>query len=402
MRLFSEVDVSVVRVESKIIMKKTLLYITNIPTPYRNFRFNALSDMCLENGLELRVLYMNEKEPDRAWKINTSEMKHQFTVFSKHKVKKALGMWMHFSPKLQFHLLKTDYDIAILGGLASPAHFIASLLLKSDRLNLLSVESNVASIGNHSGLASKVKQALMKRFKYFQVTGAKAAEFVRHYVGNVPQQRFVSLPNVINEPLFLNNDIAQLKGTVAEKIANAKENKKSVVFIPARLIEEKGLSPFFDALTAEDPVSILVAGDGPLRETLTDKVSKSNLDVSFLGAKSPEETAALMKASDYLCLPSKSDPSPLSVIEALACGLPILASKSIGNFDDVVDEGKNGWGFDFGNVDSTRYALTQLFNADEKQRAMMSAYAKEKFATKFHSKKVLQQYINEIKALATL
>ena len=397
-------------------MIKKLLYITNIPTPYRNFRFNALADICHKNGLSLHVLYMNESEPDRTWQINYEDMQHTYTVFSRQTVKKALGMWMHVTPGLQRFLLRTDYDIAVLGGLASPAHFLSALILsrrrflsrgrflsrKQSYVNVLSVESNIASIGNHSGIASRVKTFLMKRFRYFQVTGDKAADFIRHYVGAVPDDCLVTLPNVINEPLFLHASPVALPQIAEDAIKRAREEGKKVLLIPARLIEEKGLLPFFKALNKEDTVCVLIAGEGPLRAAIERQISERELNVVLLGAQTPEVTSSLMKSVDFLCLPSKSDPSPLSVIEACACGLPILASRNIGNFTDVIDEGINGWGFDFNNTDSARQALKQLYSVSKAQRADMALHARQKFNETFHSEKALQHYVDELKKLANL
>lgn len=381
-------------------MNKKLLYITNIPTPYRNSRFNALSLVCAEHGLLLEVLYMNESEPDRAWTINPNDMKHRYKVFSKSKVRMALGMWMHFSPKLQAYLMRCDYDIAILGGLASPAHFMASLLLKTSKFNLLSVESNLSSIGNHSGIATKVKAKLMRRFTHFQVTGEKATEFIRHYVPEVKSENVITLPNVINESLFERADSATLPQSLLKCLDDDAQAGLKRVLIPARLIEEKGLFPFFESLRKDDPLMIYLAGDGPLRGQLEDYVKTNQLKVRFLGAQSPETTAKLMKSSDFLCLPSKSDPSPLSVIEACYCALPILASKNIGNFHDVIRDGVNGWGFEFANPQSTRAGIECLINLSDTERRGMAQKARERFEDTFRTHKVLERYVSQLKAIS--
>ena len=382
-------------------MTKILLYITNIPTPYRNFRFNALAKVCEQNGYHLRVLYMNASEPDRAWTINTDDIQHDYQIFSHNKVKQALGMWLHVCPKLHTYLLRSEYDVAVLGGLASPAHFIASLLLKSNKLNFLSVESNLSSIGNHSGLATKVKTFLMRRFNYFQVTGSKAADFIKHYVPDAKSEHMVTLPNVINEPLFDASSAEELPSDFASHINDARAKQQKVIFIPARLIEEKGLYPFLEVVKPSDAILIFIAGDGPLKAQLNSLIAENKINVVLLGAQSPEVTASLMKAADFLCLPSKSDPSPLSVIEACACGLPILASRNIGNFEDAVIESndtakQNGWGFDFADPVSTRNGLEKVLHASEPEMRAMSKAGKAQFEARFRAERVLQSYIDAL------
>jgi glycosyltransferase involved in cell wall biosynthesis len=378
-------------------MAKTLLYITNIPTPYRNFRFNLLARVCQTNGFHLRVLYMNESEPDRAWTLNKKDMRHDFIIFSHNKVKQTLGMWLHFCPKLHLYLLRVPYCVAILGGLASPAHFVASLVLKPSKLNVLSVESNLSSIGNHSGLANKVKTFLMRRFQFFQVTGTKAAEFIRHYVPDAKTSHMVTLPNVINEPLFDFIEAESIPVAIEKQINARRELGHKIVLIPARLIEEKGLFPFLEAVKHSDPLTILIAGEGPLRASLEAFVTQHGLDVILLGAQSPQVTAALMKNADVLCLPSRSDPSPLSVIEACACGLPILVSNNIGNVDEVF--ANNGWRFNFGDAVSTRKAVESMLKADRTVIQAMSQASKALFESRFRAEIVLQAYIEQLQRL---
>lgn len=378
-------------------MAKTLLYITNIPTPYRNFRFNSLARVCQANGFHLRVLYMNESEPDRAWTLNKKDMQHDFIIFSRNKVKQTLGMWLHVCPKLHLYLLRAPYSVAILGGLASPSHFVASLILKPSKLNILSVESNLSSIGNHSGIANKVKTFLMRRFQFFQVTGSKAAEFIRHYVPDAKTSHMVTLPNVINEPLFDFIEAESIPAAIEKQINARRELGHKIVLIPARLIEEKGLFPFLEAVKRSDPLTILIAGEGPLRASLEAFVTQQGLDVILLGAQSPKVTAALMKNADVLCLPSRSDPSPLSVIEACACGLPILVSNNIGNVDEVF--AGNGWRFNFGDTVSTRKAIESMLKADKTIIQAMSQASKALFESRFRAEIVLQAYIDQLQRL---
>lgn len=376
-----------------------MLYITNIPTPYRNYRFNKMSECLFKAGIELEVLYMNAAEPDRTWKIAPSDMQHQYQIFSDRTVRKKLGMWMHFSPHLQYYLSTTDYDIAVLGGLASPAHFIASLLLKKNKLNILSVESNIASIGNASSLATRVKAFLMNRFRYFQVTGEKSLDYIKYYIPNLDEKKVLTLPNIINEFLFDNASIKSIEPSVIHLIEEQKRQGNKVILTPARLIEEKGLIPFINCINEDDKLCLLIAGNGPLRSELERLIVDKNINVHLVGALQPSAIAGLMTSVDFLSLPSKSDPSPLSVIEALSVGLPIIASKNVGNYDEVIEEGVNGWGFEFENQEATRQALNTILTlpADKYKQARINA--RKIFQQRFSTQVVLQDYLDKVNKL---
>ena len=380
---------------------KKLIYITNIPTPYRNYRFNEMTKCFAEQGIEVEVLYMNASEPDRNWTIDHDDMQHNYHVFSRNKVIYRMGMWMHFSPKLQWYLLTKSYDIAVLGGLASPAHFIASVLLKRKSLRILSVESNLSSIGNKGTIATKVKSLLMRRFDFFQVTGVRAIDFIGHYVPELKPQNIVTLPNVINEPLFHEADPKDLDSKLSDLISKQKAAGNKTILIPARLIDEKGLLPFLSAMKASDKLAVFIAGDGKLKETLDNLIKRNNLNVFMLGGVTPATVAAMMKTVDFLALPSKSDPSPLSVIEAISVGLPLLISKNVGNYEDVLRESENGWGFEFDNKDETRAALIKAAHLNADLHQNMRIKARELFTQNFSTQKVLNRYLDELKRLAT-
>ena len=81
----------------------------------------------------------------------------------------------------------------------------------------------------------------------------------------------------------------------------------------------------------------VTAGIGPWRERL------SALDnVSTLGPVPSEEIAGLMAAADVLCLPSYSEGMPNVVLEAGACGLPVVAT-GVGGIPEVVKDGETGY-----------------------------------------------------------
>ena len=126
-------------------MTKKLAYVTNIPTPYRDFRFRILSDCLLEHGIELEVLYMAHSEPGRYW--DSSKLRYGY----KSKVYKNFGFnvgskrFFHFNPGLVYDLYVKRYDYVIIGGVASPSHILSALFAKSKN-KIMSVESNVHNI----------------------------------------------------------------------------------------------------------------------------------------------------------------------------------------------------------------------------------------------------------------
>jgi glycosyltransferase involved in cell wall biosynthesis len=93
--------------------------------------------------------------------------------------------------------------------------------------------------------------------------------------------------------------------------------------------------------------TLLIAGDGPLRQELEAKVREHSLhSVRFLRHVEYDAIASFYAASDVFVLPTLEDNWALVVPEAMACGLPILCSRFNGGHGDLIDEEKNGWVFD--------------------------------------------------------
>jgi glycosyltransferase involved in cell wall biosynthesis len=87
---------------------------------------------------------------------------------------------------------------------------------------------------------------------------------------------------------------------------------------------------------------LIIAGDGTQRSTLEELVKVHGLgNVTFLGHVQHIELPALYNMADVLLLPSEMEGIPMVILEALACGTPVVASK-VGGVPDVIQDGVNG------------------------------------------------------------
>jgi glycosyltransferase involved in cell wall biosynthesis len=88
---------------------------------------------------------------------------------------------------------------------------------------------------------------------------------------------------------------------------------------------------------------LVIVGDGVLRPALVERAAALGLDkeVVFAGLRSPGDVANLLRAADAYVLSSAYEGMPLSVLEALACGVPVVAT-AVGEVSRVVRHGVNG------------------------------------------------------------
>jgi glycosyltransferase involved in cell wall biosynthesis len=89
---------------------------------------------------------------------------------------------------------------------------------------------------------------------------------------------------------------------------------------------------------------VLLVGDGPERENLEDQVRRSGLEgsVVFAGMVEYSQLAGYLAAGDVFVTASVTEVHPLTVIEALASGLPVMGIRSPG-IQDTIEEGVNGF-----------------------------------------------------------
>lgn len=109
-----------------------------------------------------------------------------------------------------------------------------------------------------------------------------------------------------------------------------------VALFLGRLVPEKGVDLLIEAVPRG--VTLLVAGSGPERVRLERRATRS---VRFLGEVCGARKRRLLAAADVLVIPSRMDGSPTVAREALAAGLPVLASR-VGGLPELIRDGVDG------------------------------------------------------------
>lgn len=169
--------------------------------------------------------------------------------------------------------------------------------------------------------------------------------------------------------------------TNTEKFKIAKQSEKSyyrkeygipdnqfVVSCARRLVEKNGVINLIKAMSfLEDKnVMILIAGDGPQKALIEDYIKRNNLEdnIKLLGSLDSEEIRKLYLLSDISVVPSISvnglqEATSISAIEAMACGLPTIAS-NIGGLHQLIDHGRTGILVEEGNPKQIAAAIDKL------------------------------------------
>ncbi len=134
----------------------------------------------------------------------------------------------------------------------------------------------------------------------------------------------------------------------------------------------KGLDVLVDALAAVEGVRVLLAGDGPSRDALVARLAAAGLTdrVELLGrVANPEE---VLERADALLLTSLAESCPMVLLQAMAAGLPALAT-TVGGVPEVLREGREGLLVPAGDAAQVATALSVLRDDPERRRAMGTA-----------------------------
>tara|TARA_Y100000992_G_scaffold261167_1_gene196396 strand:+ start:1864 stop:3000 length:1137 start_codon:yes stop_codon:yes gene_type:complete len=145
----------------------------------------------------------------------------------------------------------------------------------------------------------------------------------------------------------------------------------------------------FEGISKEIDAKLLLVGDGPERARLEQISRNSNFSKNIFFLGSLKSTKEVLNISDLFMLPSSKESFGLSALEAMACGVPIIASKS-GGIPEVVSHGESGLLNSVGDTyQMIKNALKLLSNETLLKSFKSNAY---KQAMKFDIELILPKY----------
>lgn len=152
---------------------------------------------------------------------------------------------------------------------------------------------------------------------------------------------------------------------------------RKVLYV-GRLTPDKNIVGLLQALDAvrqkQDNVRFIFIGGGPTEKVIRTWGKERN-DVLLLGRIAPAEIAPYIAHADVLVTASTKENRPLSILEAMACGLPVVAPAS-GGIKDEIENGKTGILFPPQDMRALAVAIEQLLG-DKSLRAKIGVAARE-------------------------
>ncbi|HEU4391984.1 MAG TPA: glycosyltransferase [Blastocatellia bacterium] len=156
--------------------------------------------------------------------------------------------------------------------------------------------------------------------------------------------RVVVLPMGVHIP---GATVSLSRAAVQHAVGSSKTaNLRTLLYI-GRLVPIKGVSVLLHAVTELPKTRLIIAGEGPLREELEGEAQLLGIEAVFTGRVDAEQRARLLASCDAVVIPSlilasgRSEGLPVVCLEAMAAGKPVIASRT-GGLAEVVVDGQNG------------------------------------------------------------
>jgi glycosyltransferase involved in cell wall biosynthesis len=181
------------------------------------------------------------------------------------------------------------------------------------------------------------------------VVNRAGAEFYRRRYPSLAS-RLAFIPTWVDDTMFrapTGGEREAARRALSDELALAPEPDARFLLFAGRLEAQKDpqllIEGFAAAQRREPQLRLIIAGDGSLRPAATRAAAQAGVSdrTHFVGFKTRAELATLMQAADAFILTSRFEGMPISSLEALSSGLPVVAT-AVGELPAVVREGENG------------------------------------------------------------
>lgn len=309
-----------------------ILWITNIPSPYRVDFFSELGKYC-----ELTVLFERAAslERDSSWK-QENFANFRGIVMSSIRFHVDRGFTLDAIKMLR----REKYDRIIVSDIASPTGILTISYLKWKRIAYY-LESDGGFPGTGVGAKEWFKRNLLKgavgyfstaelHDAYYKTYGAQAGQLIRYHFSSVKNEQLLS--EVISD-----KERAMLKKQLGM-------TEKNVVLSIGQFIYRKGIDVLLKAhAEMDDDVGLYIIGGTPTQDYLNIVEENHLRNVHFLPFMAKDEVWRYYRAADIFALPTREDIWGLVVNEAMANGLPVITTDRCISGLEMVKDGWNGY-----------------------------------------------------------
>ena len=271
----------------------------------------------LKEGVEAKIFYNDG--------IPISKNDEKLLSFSVKKIKPFfMGMQLFYLAIIKkLKKDKENFDVIHIHGDWSSLLFVKQLKqLTNAKLTIFSIHDELTSKVTHQ----RFLPALIKNVDLIFSTSYSAAMELEQ----------LSHKNVIAQP-------SGIKEIFFQSFYKNFDNPKFKIITVANLFPKKNLDLVLEIAKEMNDCDFTVIGTGSQKMQLQNKIKKDNIsNVNLIGFKPENELVLYYQQSDCFLLTSYREGTPTAILEAMACGLPIVTS-NVGGIDNVISDVTNGF-----------------------------------------------------------
>lgn len=336
-----------------------ILYLTNIPSPYRVDFFNELGKHC-----DLTVLFEKSFSHERDYEWHN----HYFINFKGIFLKSLLSIRSNvISVEFISYIKKGNFEKIIISGYSTPTGSLAIQYLNFKKIPyIISVDGGLIKY-DESSIKIKLKKHLLSNADAWLSTGNVSDDYLLHYGAKkeyIYHYPFTTVfrDDILTSPLSVNE-----KAKMKEKLGI--KNEKIIISV-GRFIPSKGIDVLLKAWGNVREGALYIIGGQPTNEYLEIIKERNLKNVYFLDFMDKATLFMYYQSADLFVLPTFTDVWGLVVNEAMANGLPIITTNKCVAGVELIQDNKNGFIVPIKNEQVLAEKINEILNNQEMMNNM--------------------------------
>lgn len=308
-----------------------VLFMTNIPSPYRVDFFNALGEKC-----NLTVLFENKtaKSRDVAWRAD--DIKNFTPVFLKGI---RIGDAEAFCPGIVHFLNRKKYDLFVVGMYSSPTGMLAIEWMRIKKIPfVLSTDGGIKNL--ESNLKHKFKTHFIGSAMAWLSTGNVTNKYLEYYGADLSKTTIYPFTSVKCLKVLTKCIDKKEKASIKKQLGMV---ESKIILSVGQFIYRKGYDLLLQAIkSCDSDVGVYIVGGKATKEYITLKNELNLSNIYFVDFMPKNKLAEYYKAADMFVLPTREDIWGLVINEAMSYGLPVVTTDKCVAGLEMIRNNKNG------------------------------------------------------------
>jgi glycosyltransferase involved in cell wall biosynthesis len=331
---------------------RAVFLVTNVPTPYRIPLYNEVARQLKEKGLSLKALFGASGYARREWHLDWNSAEFEYEVLGGRVLHIGGHEYYLFTYPGLLRRIRDERPATVIVGGYSAATLLLRLFRPWTKTPFIIWSGEIRP---RAAWREILRRWLVHGASGFIAYGSRAKQYLEA-LGAEPDRTTIAI-NTVDTAYFGAGYAARCRKTTAH-----------VLVCTSGLVERKqiGLLVRIAAKLARkrNDFEILIVGNGPERAKLEALARDLNVStiVRFAGFRQRDGVADALREASCFLFPTGFDIWGLVLVEAMAAGVPCIASVHAGATADLIEDGKTGYAVDFSDSDLVCARIEKLLD----------------------------------------